>query len=175
MKEDLREVFVIIKGSYSKRKPLITFGEESFYIGGYEPEGENTKEWYRVIDRINGNVIHAGNSLNKALNSIKREIIRCKDYKGYINSLSEFSLGDGYLERERNKCLCEEYGWYYSDLIEMEEDKAYAFLKDNTDVKKAKRRFKKIGTGISSKKAKEKAEKKEEKKQLVLHKIKLAR
>lgn len=147
MKEDLRNKFIIIKGTFSKKKPLINVGEESFYIGGYDPEEESTKEWYRVIEKTTGNVIHASNSLDKALNSIRREIIRSKDFNGYLKSVNKFSLGEGKLMSLMNQALIEEYGYYFEEEIEKMEEEAYNFLKDNTNVKKAKRRFKKIGMG----------------------------
>lgn len=174
MKEDLRGVFFIVKGQYRRKEPIMLFKGNEYYIGGYDPEDEETKEWYRVIDREAGICIHAGVSLEKALNAIRREIIRSKNLRTYLKSMKEHTRNNTntlFLD----KCIDEEYGYYYRNKIGLVEDEAYAFLRDNTSVKKAKRRFKRIGE--SKEDIEEQVEKEVKSKgkseKMVMHRIKL--
>lgn len=171
--EDMRDLFFIIKGRYCKKKPLMNYGDNDYYIGAFNPEDFETVEWYRVLDRNNNRCIHAGVSLDKALNSIRREIIRCKDLRGYNNSLSGFSERKNQKLVDMENLIDEEYGYYYREMIRDVEDEAYEFLTENTDVKKAKRRFRKIDSGVVSEKPQR--EKENAPKKMVLHRIKSVR
>lgn len=170
MKEDLRGVFIIIKGQYRRKEPIMVYKEKEYYIGGYDPEDESTMEWYRVVDRELGICAYAGSSLERALHAVRREIIRHKDLRTYMKRMRKYTRNSSnsiYLDR----CAEEEYGYYFRNKIKRMEDEAYDFLKDNTNVKKAKRRFKKIGEVAESVEKEEKLERKSEK--LVMHRIKL--
>lgn len=174
--EELRDMFYIVKGQYEKKKPVVEVGENEYHIGAFDPEDYATKNWYRVIDRETGRCIHAGSSLDRALGSIRREIIRSKTLRGYLTSFSEFSERKNKKMKEMDECIDEEYGYYFRDMIREEEDKAFEFLKDDTDTKKAKRRFKRIKTGVETQSERlikeEKKDRKEDNIGLVLHKIK---
>lgn len=176
MKEDLRNVFFIIKGQYRKKSPVMTFRGNDYYVGAYDPEDEETTEWYRVLDRETGGCIHASNSLDKALHAIRREIIRNRDLRTYLK-VNKNVPRKSPQEINLNRCAEEEYGYYYEDRIRVMEDEAYAFLEDNTSVKKAKRRFKKIGEVKEVKEDIETETKPKsvgKKNKMVMHKIKLA-
>lgn len=175
--EELRDMFFIIKGQYTRKKPIVEYGENEFHIGAFNPEDFETKEWYRVLDRRTGRCIHAGTSLEKALNSIRREIIRGKTLKGYLSSLTEFSEKKNKRMFEMDMCVDEEYGYYFREMVREMEDEAFGFLAENTNAKRAKRRFKKIETGVELSKKEEEKPKKEKSKSkgLVMHKIKLVR
>lgn len=173
MKEDLRGIFFIVKGQYRKKDPIMVFKGNEYYIGGYDPEDEETKEWYRVIDREAGICIHAGVSLEKALQAIRREILRSKNLRTYLKNMREYTRNNTstmFLDR----CVDEEYGYYYRNKVELVEEEAYAFLRDNTSVKKAKRRFKKIGEPMefNDDQAEKKDSSREKSEKLVMHRIK---
>ena len=175
VKENLRGMFNIVKGQYCKKKPLVTVNDNSYYIGAFDPENFETKEWYRVIDE-NGRVIHAGISLDKALNSIKREIIRSKTKEGYIKSIINYSVDNSKIMKEMDRLLIDEYGYYYEDMIEEMENEAYNYIKDYTVSKKVKSHFKNFGNHIKKKGNKvldsDDYEDKRSNKPLVMHKVK---
>ena len=175
MKEDLRGIFIIIKGQYRRKAPIMTYKEKEYYIGGYDPEDESTMEWYRVVDKELGICAYAGSSLERALLAVRREIIRNKDLRTYEKRMRKYTRTNPN-SINMDRCVDEEYGFYFRDKIRAMEDEAYAFLEDNTSVKKAKRRFKKIGNeGIElAEKSEEVTEKKTKAEKLVMHRIKLA-
>lgn len=171
---DMRGLLYIVKGTYSKTEPCVS-GEdkEKHYIGGYDPDNDNTEEWYRVMDNTTFFTISAGVTLDKALEMVKNTILKYKTRKEYFKMLSKVSSEDYYevhylghapltreqKEKKMQKCGCpsaspaqkvleklvyDHYGDYYGDLISEAEEEAYEELKGDTLVKRTQKKFKKV-------------------------------
>lgn len=170
MKEDMRGLFFIVKGQYKKdgdsfKNPVTG---EKMYIGGYDPESENTSEWYMVLDTKTFHCVSCGSTLKKVLDGVRSVIIRYKgESKLYFRHVSKVTSDDYYethylghkeltpdkrAKKAQGRCprvspamrclyekLLEEYGDYFSEEVERMEDTAYETLKENTPLKKSKR------------------------------------
>lgn len=171
MNDDMRGLFFIVKGQYKKgAEPsfLNNASNEISYIGGYNPESENTVEWYMLMDCKTFNCIACGSDPNKLVKGVYNVI---KKYKGvakkYFKYISDTTSDDYYevhylgkrpLTREERakkaegrcprispvmRCLYEaiysEYGDYYREEIEEMEDLAYEDLKEEKPIHKTKK------------------------------------
>lgn len=167
--EDMRGLFFIIKGNYVRNLGDSFLNEVSgdvSHIGGYDPEGENTKEWYMCLDKVTFQCVTCGNDIEKVLRGVKDYIVKfrgkSKDYFKYICDLTSEDyyethfLGRPPLTPEKRtkkalgrcprtspimRCLYnavfEVYGQYYRDKIEAVEEEAYKVVeKRNTPLKK---------------------------------------
>lgn len=170
MKEDMRGLFFIMKGKYKKVKPSFrneVTGDTSF-IGGYDPDSEDTEEWYMLVDNKTFHCVACGSSLKKVLDSVKSVIVRYKgDAKLYFRHVSKVTSDDYYethylgrkeltpdqrTKKAQGRCprvspamrclyekIFEEYGDFFSEDIEDMENEAYQTLKDNTPLRKSKK------------------------------------
>lgn len=169
--DDMRDLFFIIKGNHKKGvEPKIVnrvTGNDTF-IGGFNPNSEDTEEWYMLMDRKTFKCCYCGNSLEKCLECLKTLIVRYKGVaKGYFKHISKTTTDDYYeihylghkpmtpLEREKKgknkyprvspimRVVYEEidkrWGDYYKDLIKETEDLAYEELKGEKPVFKSKK------------------------------------
>lgn len=167
--EDMRGLFFIIKGNYTRNLGDSFINEVSgdvSHIGGYDPENENTKEWYMCLDKVTFQCITCGSDFEKVLRGVKDYIVKfrgkSKDYFKYICDLTSEDyyethfLGRQPLSPEKRtekaegrcprtspimRCLYnavfEVYGHYYRDKIEAVEEEAYKVVeKRNTPLKK---------------------------------------
>lgn len=182
MKEDMRGLFFLVKGQYRKQEPCFTnevTGDKT-YIGGYDPESENTNEWYMVMDNKTFHCIACGSNKEKVLNSVHSVIVRYKgEAKLYFHHVSKVTSDDYYethylghkeltpdkrAKKAEGRCprvspamrclyekVLEEYGDYYSDEVECLEDKAYESLKENTPLKRSKRLVSKTKKSLNKK------------------------
>lgn len=167
--EDMRGLFFIIKGNYTRNLGDSFINEVSgdvSHVGGYDPENENTKEWYMCLDKVTFQCITCGSDFEKVLRGVKDYIVKfrgkSKDYFKYICDLTSEDyyethfLGRQPLSPEKRsqkaegrcprtspimRCLYnavfEVYGHYYRDEIEAVEEEAYKVVeKRNTPLKK---------------------------------------
>lgn len=146
MSENMRGLFFIVKGQYTKSV------EPSFkndtggvsYIGGYDPYSEDTMEWYMLLDNRTFQCIACGRDFDKILKGVYNTI---KRYKGsaerYFRSLENANYGKGFLPSPAMRCLHEhiydEYGDFYSDEIREMEDLAYSELAEEKPFNKSKK------------------------------------
>lgn len=180
----MRDLFFIVKGKY-KRGIEPSFvnhvsGEKNF-IGGFDPEGEETAKWYMLLDRETFTCLACGSDLEKVAKGIYENIIRHKTIKGYLKYISRITSDDTYEVRylgktpldsaQRSKkaegrcprvspsmrelytAIYEEYGLYYSGLIEKYEDMAYEKLESKSLKGRTAliKKSMKSGKGINSK------------------------
>lgn len=147
MSENMRGLFFIVKGQYTKgAEPSfnndITGGVS--YIGGFDPYSEDTAEWYMLLDSKTFNCVSCGRDINKMLKGVYNTI---KRYKGsaerYFKSLKEANYGKGTHQPPAMRCLYEhiyeEYGDFYSDEVEEMEDLAYSELVEEKPFNKSKK------------------------------------
>lgn len=136
--ESMRGLFMIVKGQYGKIAPAVTCrdGEERF-IGGYNPAGEYTSEWYQLMDRVNYDTIACGSSIENMLRGITRQIVRYNNDKGAWlhdhSPITEYEDDTGKKSRRVTvspitqmmmEKVEELYGDFYDDLITEAEEEA---------------------------------------------------
>lgn len=174
MKEDMRDLFFIVKGQYSNTQPKVMCedGVERCF-GGYDPEDPNTKQWYRVLDNEVFYTVYCGSSYERALNAIRVQIKTHKTRKHYFKHIWETTSEDYYpthylgktpLTPEQRVHRCEDgkcprvspiqksidrkvfelYGSYYSTDIERVEDEVYEHLNTTTPLVASKKTVNKI-------------------------------
>lgn len=180
--DDMRDLFFIIKGQYRKgATPKVTnrLTGNDVFLGGYDPEDENTIEWYMLLDRKTFRCCVCSNDINKCLAGVKNIIIRYKGVgKNYFKHISKTTSDDYYevhylghkpmtsMEREKKsknkyprvspimRCVYEEidkhYGHYYRDLISEAEEEAYEVLKGEKPVFKSRKLMSKHKTNTKS-------------------------
>lgn len=146
MIEDLRDVFVVIKGQYAKRGDKF-FNEVSGdynYIGGYDPENSSTSEWYMLVDTTTYTTLACGSNLEKVVGCAKKYITKYQTldrYQKMLRSL-EYSGKPSPIHARLMKEVCDTYGGYYRHLITGVEDSAYEQVREeniNRSFKKAKK------------------------------------
>lgn len=141
--EDLRGVFFIVKGQY-KRNSGRSFTNEvtknTNYLGGYDPCGDDTKEWYMVLDNITFNCVWCGGDFNRAVQSIGNTIKKYKTKVRYLKTIE--GSDERSLVSKPMRCLYEEvfntYGDFYSEYIEEQEDLAYGDITFRTPLQRSK-------------------------------------
>ena len=158
--DSMRGLFFIAKGQYSnKSEPhfLNNATGEVSYIGGYNPDNENTVNWYMLMDKITFHCVSCGNDFNKVLEALNGVIIRHKgSAKRYFKHISSITSDDYYethylghkpltheqrVKKAEGRCprvspmmrclysvVYTHYGDYYSDKIEDMENRAYSEL-----------------------------------------------
>ena len=151
---------------------------ETSWLGGYDPHSDATEEWYMCLDRITFQCCSCGGDLKKVLKAVYTCIVKYKDLKHYLHHISKMSSDDTYevmylgkrpltpderVKKAEGRCprvspamgclyeaIYEEYGDYYSDLIEEQEDLAYEkvkqLIKENKPINKTKKRLGKVKT-----------------------------
>lgn len=174
MSEDMKGLFFIVKGQYKKGVEPHFINEvsgEKNFIGCFNPESEDTSEWYMLLDNKTFHCVACGGDYDKVLKSVSKVI---KKYKGvakkYFKYLSDTTSEDYYeitylghkpLTKDQRakkvvgrcprvtpvmKSLYEqvynEYGDYYREDIENMENEAYEVLKDSTPFKRSRKLMK---------------------------------
>jgi len=147
MSESLRGVFYIVRGGHRKDKKPQFFNEVSEtynFIGGYDPEDQTNPEWYMLMDNVLFMCQAASSDINTVLQAAERCIMKYKTKERYIEVMKSL---DAYhqqspIMRRLEQEVYHQYGDYFRPELEEVEDRAYTYLKDNTPVMKARRRFK---------------------------------
>ena len=145
MTEDMRGLFVILKGQYrQKREPHFfnEVSEENNFIGGYDPEREDTEEWYMLYDTETLTCCGCSSDFEKVVKGVKTVILKYRTRERYIDTMRS-------LDRPRSpihECLMREiihvYGDYFASEIEEQEDEAYEVLRQNTTQLRGKKKLK---------------------------------
>lgn len=177
--ESLRGLFYIVKGQYRKKAPTFVnkvTGDVS-YIGGYDPDDEETVEWYRVMDNITHHCVYCGSDLDSAVECVERMIKHHKTRKHYFHYVCRVTSEDYYethylgrtpltpeqrSKKAEGRCprvspiqkaledeVFNEYGDYFSALIEEAEDSAYRAIKEDKPFNKGMKRHKKLTKAVS--------------------------
>lgn len=169
--DTMRGLFFIIRGKHAwKKEPTYTnkVSGEVGHLGGYNPNDENTEVWYNVMDRKCFHTIYSGSDFNRAVDAIRKCIIRHKGVaKNYFREVSKYTSDDYYevhylghteLTPEKRAKKCEGrcprtspimmdmyknidnlWGDYYLEYIEQAEDTAYTSLVDERPVNKSRK------------------------------------
>lgn len=142
-KEDsLRGIFYITKGQYFPTKKS---AEDRVSIQCYNPEDENTVEWYRVIDRKTRRCIYASSDYNKALNRLHDIIFKYRTYSKYSEVMCDsFSTPISSAQKRLEESIDRAYGDYYSDDIGCVEEETYIEVSEDTLLNRARKRVKKV-------------------------------
>lgn len=151
MKTDMKGLFAVIKGQY-RRHGEVFFNEvsgERNYLGGYDPESEDTVDWYMLVDTETYTTLAGGASLEKVVSCARKYIKKYKTRKAFLQSLSDTEYGSATspIHRRLMQEVCMRYGSYYQDLVEETVDDEYTILKDtliNPLFKGAKKRLKRV-------------------------------
>lgn len=142
MKDDMRGLFFIVKGQYSKgaRPSVVNTSGDVSYLGGYDPLSDDTKEWYQVIDNTTFNCVACGGDLDSVLRSLSNLIKKHKgSLKRYLKFMKHYSTGVSPSMREFYKHLYEEYGDFFNDLVCEVVENTYIELVEERPVNKSKR------------------------------------
>lgn len=169
--DSMRGLFFIVKGKHAwKKAPTYTnkVSGEVGHIGGYDPYDDDTEEWYNVMDRKCYHTIYSGGDKDRAVDAIRKCIVRHKGVaKSYFREVSKYTSDDYYevhylghaeLTPDKRAKKCEGrcprtspimqdmyrnidsmWGDYYQDLIEQAEDTAYNELVDERPVNKSRK------------------------------------
>lgn len=179
--DDMRGLFFITKGKYEKGIEPAFIKEvngEVSYAGGYNPDRDDTEDWYMCLDRVTYNCTSCGSDYNKVLNSVRNMILKFegkaeKYFKFVSNTTTEDYYFTHYLnhrpfsQKELNKRLengksarvspimknlynavYEYFGDYYVEDIEEVEEKAYKELKEESRNKHLKKALKRLRKSI---------------------------
>lgn len=127
-KEDLRGVFFIIKGHYTKgARPSFTSDSGStLYIGGFNPSNDTTEEWYMLLDKDHLVCVACGD-LNTVTQGVYKQIVghrTLKHYNKWASNTTQTPPVMVSLYRE----IYDHYGDYFEDLVVEQEDLAYEYL-----------------------------------------------
>ena len=169
--DSMRGLFFIVKGKHAwKKAPTYTnkVSGEVGHIGGYDPYDDDTEEWYNVMDRKCYHTIYSGGDKDRAVDAIRKCIVRHKGVaKSYFREVSKYTSDDYYevhylghaeLTPDKRAKKCEGrcprtspimqdmyrnidsmWGDYYQDLIEQAENTAYNELVDERPVNKSRK------------------------------------
>lgn len=144
MKENLRGYFYIVKGHYVKNRAPRFWNEVSEsdnYIGGYDPEREDTEEWYMVFDNEEFRCHGSSTTLQGAANIIRRIILRYKTKEQYLSALEGFDTTVSPIHIRLHQEVYNTYGDYFKQFVsEVVEESAYREVRNNTPVVKARNR-----------------------------------
>lgn len=145
MKESLRGLFYIVKGHYVKNKAPRFWNEVSEtdnYIGGYDPDREDTEEWYMVLDSETFRCHGAVSTLLGAGNIIRHIILKHKTKEHYFTTLEQYENTVSPTHRRLHQEVYNTYGDYFSQYVKDVEDSAYNEVRNNTPVMKARNKKK---------------------------------
>lgn len=175
--DTMRGLFFIVKGRYNKNiepKVINRMTGDEMSVGCYDPEGEETENWYMVMDKKTYHCISCGSDFEKAVTSIYRTIVKHKGIaKNYFRYVCKYTSEDYYevhylghepltpekrAKKAEGRCprtsppmyghyeqIKNYYGDYYIDLIQEQEDLAYQKLADDgNQYKQVQKRYKKL-------------------------------
>ena len=170
--EDLRGVFFIVKGQYKHHTTPVFVNkatQSEQCLGGYNPTDPHTKEWYMVLDNIEFNCVACGGDFDTVKRGVYEAITTYKTKERYLHAQKR---KQGNKVSAPMRCLYEhvykEFGDYYEDTVEEQEDLAYSSGVFKTPLQRSKDIQKKLKVGKIKVEGRE--EKKEEKRKTPLHK-----
>lgn len=145
MKENLRGLFYIVKGHYVKNKAPRFWNEVSASyndIGGYDPDREDTEEWYMVFDNEEFRCHGAVSTLQGAGNIIRRIILKHRTKEHYFTALEQYENMVSLIHQRLHQEVYNTYGDYFSQYVKDVEESAYREVRNNTPVMKARNKKK---------------------------------
>ena len=152
MIEDLRGVFFIMKGQY-RRGLSPTFFNTCLgvdqYLGGFNPESRDTTEWYMLVDTITWHTQCANSDYEVVLRAVEKMIKKYKTRKHFEHVMNGVISRNAKSVQELDRAVYEEWGDYFKEDIEEEEDLAYEYLRDNTRFNKTKKKMRGKVVGIT--------------------------
>lgn len=148
----MRGLFFITKGQYKKGVEPSFFNEATGgvnYIGGFDPESDDTEEWYMLIDSKTFMCQSASADLDKVLEVAHRLIKRYKgDLNHYLGVMKKLDIGVCSSTRELRKHIFNTYGDYYRYEMEEVEDLAFEEIKEEKPINKNRKLVSKIKTKV---------------------------
>ena len=152
MTGDMRGLFVIIKGQYRDKRGERFFNEVSEdynYLGGYDPSDPETSEWYMLYNVETLECYCCSGDFDKVLSGVFKAIVKFHSRKRYLEDLNSVEQTVRSPKHDRlMREVIERFGDYYREEIEEQEDYAYKVLKDNTPLRKNKKRLRKRNRDI---------------------------
>lgn len=145
MRESLRGLFYIMKGQYVKnRTPRFwnDVSESDNYIGGYDPEGDDTSEWYSVMDKENFQCHGTAPTLKGAVNIIRKIILRYRTKEHLYEVLERYDMPKSPIHIRLMEEVYNTYGDFFSGLVEDVENTTYEEVRNDTPVMRARNKRK---------------------------------
>lgn len=144
MVEDMRGLFVIVKGQYEKKCEPRFFNEVSQdynYIGGYDPAREDTRDWYMLYDRETMKCHVCSADYNKVLRGVFKFITKYKNRTKFLRAVKNTDQTHSPIQDRLMAEVINTYGDFYEESIEAQEDKAYKVIKEDTPFARTKKRL----------------------------------
>lgn len=167
----MRGLFFIVKGQYKKGvAPSFNnrVSNDTSWIGGYDPSGDDTEEWYMLLDCKTFHCVACGGDYDKVLRGVYTTIKKHKGLaKKYFKHVSDTTSDDFYevhylghrpldggerakkavgrcprvspVMQELYKHIYDEFGDYYSEDIKRLEDLAYEDLVEEKPINKTRK------------------------------------
>lgn len=153
MSDDMRGLFFIVKGQYSKGvepKFINSVSGDDMFIGGYDPESPFTAEWYMLMDKHTYTVVCCGSDINKVVKGVYTLIKKFKgNTKKYLRQIEESDTKMSKVMVCMYEHIYQQYGDYYRDIVEKQEERAFSELKEDRPVFKNRRLVSKMkNTGV---------------------------
>lgn len=149
--EDLRGVFFIVKGQYKHHTTPVFVNkatQSEQCLGGYNPTDPHTKEWYMVLDNIEFNCVACGGDFDTVKRGVYEAITTYKTKERYLHAQKR---KQGNKVSAPMRCLYEqvykEFGDYYEDTVEEQEDLAYSSGVFKTPLQRSRDIKRKVGVG----------------------------
>lgn len=144
------------------------------HIGGYDPYSKDTENWYMLMDKITFQCLACGSDLEKVVKGVYTAIMKRKgSAKKYFKHVSDTTSDDYYethylghtplnhdqrVKKAEGRCprvspimqelysaIYSEYGDFFNDLIEEQEDLAYhdleEWVRESKPINKTKKRL----------------------------------
>lgn len=178
MSDDMRNLFFIMKGQYRKGVApsfVNKVSNEVSWVGGYDPNSDDTEEWYQALDCKTYHCVACGSDLDRVLKGVYNTIVTHGGVtKRYFKHVSDTTSDDYYevhylgkapLTHEQRvkkaegrcprvspvmRCLYEqvfsEYGEHFREDIKVMEEKAYDTIEERRPHNKTKKLVSKVKT-----------------------------
>lgn len=146
MTEDMRGLFVIVKGQYRQKREPRFFNEVSQdynFIGGYDPEREDTEEWYMLYDTVTQSCCGCSSDFDKVVSNVFKVITRYRSREKYIKTMRSLDQPRSPIHERLMREVFNTYGDYFREEIEEQEDQAYKVIREDTPLARTKKRLKK--------------------------------
>ncbi len=146
MNEDMRGLFVIVKGQYRHKCEPRFFNKVSQdynCLGGYDPEREETSEWYMLYDRETLTCHGCSSDFDKVVSGVFKIITRYRSKEKFVRKMRSLDQPRSPIHECLMKEVIDTYGDYYEEEIEDQENEAYKVIREDTPLARTKKRLKK--------------------------------
>ena len=141
MTEDLRGQFFIVKGQFLKTTP-IEIGDDTVFVGGYDPYNTDTKEWYQLVYRPLYTCVACGKDLDLVLQGGEHFMKTFKGQRKKVDKHFEHLRLEGHLTTAMSKVFSvvdDLFGDYFENEVCDMEDHVYNTMVCETPIKKAQK------------------------------------